>query len=180
MIATLVEDEVRNEILFKYIDEHIHDKFTYLEIGVFLGGNIIRVAERYKGKISLWAVDNFQFDNVSFESKQWANVDQNIGYLDQFINNTKEHSINILARESLLAAESIPDNSLDCIFIDGAHREYDYHVKELQTWLHKVKDGGLVAGHDWPVQDIRNAVEFIFPNKEIIVASSNGGYGVIK
>jgi hypothetical protein len=180
MIPTLVEDAVRNEILYPYIDQNRSPTFKYVEIGVFVGGNISRVADRYQD-IKIYAVDYFKFDNISYESFRLCNVDIDGSYLGQFIRNTKQYSnITTCIYESLEASDTFEDNSIDCLFIDGAHREYDYHMLELKKWVQKVKDGGLIAGHDWPEENIKRAVYDTFKQHQIIGCSSNGAYGVIK
>ena len=48
---------------------------------------------------------------------------------------------------SLLAAESVPDNSLDFVFIDAQHN-YKSVREDIIAWAPKVKKGGLLSGHD--------------------------------
>jgi len=44
-------------------------------------------------------------------------------------------------------AVHVPDESLDCLYIDCCH-EYVCVKKDLDAWMPKVKKGGLVCGHD--------------------------------
>lgn len=44
--------------------------------------------------------------------------------------------------------ESIPDRSLDYVFIDGDH-SYEGCHKDIVLWLPKVKQGGWIGGHDY-------------------------------
>ncbi len=46
------------------------------------------------------------------------------------------------------AAEHVPDNSLDFLYIDAVHQEKNLR-QDIQTWLTKIKDGGAIAGHDY-------------------------------
>jgi hypothetical protein len=41
-----------------------------------------------------------------------------------------------------------PDNSLDFVYIDGDH-SYDAVLLDIILWHRKVKDGGILAGHDY-------------------------------
>ena len=50
-----------------------------------------------------------------------------------------------------VVSRSIPDQSLDAIFVDGCHL-YDCVVSDLEIWLPKVRPGGLVSGHDFSPQ----------------------------
>jgi hypothetical protein len=58
---------------------------------------------------------------------------------------------------SVDAAATVPDASLDFVYIDGNH-VYDAVMADLQAWAPKVRSGGFVAGHDYRV----------FPNKPMI------------
>ena len=46
------------------------------------------------------------------------------------------------------AAAKIPDESLDFIYIDGDHSMEGIYT-DLYAWIHKVKKGGMLAGHDY-------------------------------
>lgn len=46
------------------------------------------------------------------------------------------------------AVNSIPDNSVDFVFIDGNH-DYDYVLRDLKGYEKKVKKGGIMAAHDY-------------------------------
>ena len=41
-----------------------------------------------------------------------------------------------------------PDNYFDFIFIDGGH-DYSNVNSDIQSWLPKLKDTGIIAGHDY-------------------------------
>lgn len=44
-------------------------------------------------------------------------------------------------------AKHVPDESLDCVYIDCCH-EYGCVKNDLAAWVPRVKKGGIVAGHD--------------------------------
>lgn len=46
------------------------------------------------------------------------------------------------------AAKRVPDGSVDFIYVDGDHR-YEGVMADLESWVPKVKPGGIVAGHDY-------------------------------
>lgn len=46
------------------------------------------------------------------------------------------------------AADWIPDESLDFVFIDGAH-DYESVKQDIASWTPKVRKGGIVSGHDY-------------------------------
>lgn len=45
------------------------------------------------------------------------------------------------------AAASVPDNSLDLVFIDAQHT-YENVKEDIHDWAPKLKDGGVMGGHD--------------------------------
>lgn len=53
----------------------------------------------------------------------------------------------ILHGESQRMAEYIPDNSLDIVFIDANHG-YTHAVRDIRTYIPKVRPRGIIAGHD--------------------------------
>ncbi|MBE3039727.1 MAG: glycosyltransferase [Chloroflexi bacterium] len=50
--------------------------------------------------------------------------------------------------DSVAAANVIPDNSLDFVFIDGDH-SHEGVSRDLRAWYPKVRPGGFISGHDW-------------------------------
>lgn len=53
-----------------------------------------------------------------------------------------------LKNNSLDAAKNIQDSSLDFCYIDGDHSLEGIYT-DVYTWIHKVKVGGILAGHDY-------------------------------
>ena len=46
------------------------------------------------------------------------------------------------------AASNFADGSVDFVFIDADH-SYEAVKQDIQTWLPKVRHGGVLAGHDY-------------------------------
>lgn len=44
-------------------------------------------------------------------------------------------------------AINVPDEALDCVYIDCCH-SYECVKRDLAAWIPKVKKGGVIAGHD--------------------------------
>lgn len=70
----------------------------------------------------------------------------------------------IVRKSSVEAAKTIPDGSLDFVYLDGNHQRA-FVDQDLATWTPKVRSGGIIAGHDYefpprkaPWIDVREAV----------------------
>jgi len=59
---------------------------------------------------------------------------------------------------SLEAACKVEDESLDFVFIDANHA-YEFVRDDLHAWYPKVRQGGLVAGHDYSWEGTKLAVD---------------------
>lgn len=82
--------------------------------------------------------------------------------------------------------DSIPDESLDFVYIDGNHA-YEYVVADIANWSKKVRKGGVVAGHDYDdfsgtsrryLMNVINAVDGWCKSYEIsplFIATNNRG-----
>lgn len=57
---------------------------------------------------------------------------------------------------SIEAVKLFKDETLDFVYIDGAH-DYDNVLHDLAEWSNKVRSGGIVAGHDYKKYKSTNA-----------------------
>lgn len=76
------------------------------------------------------------------------------GNYHRFLNHAEKHfhgRVDIHRMTTLAAAELVPDNSLDFVFIDADH-SYEATMADIMAWTPKVRKGGLISGHDanWP------------------------------
>lgn len=70
----------------------------------------------------------------------------------------------LLKKYSLEASKIWPDYTFDFVYIDALH-DYESVKADINAWFHKVKRGGILAGHDyssdWPgvMQAVNELVE---------------------
>jgi hypothetical protein len=64
---------------------------------------------------------------------------------------------------SLDACNLYADNSLDFVYIDASH-EYEDIKNDILNWLPKVKNNGILAGHDFSWDDVSKAVKEVLPH----------------
>lgn len=111
------------------------------EIGVQNGRNSISILKELNIKklflIDIW--ENYEEQKVKFENlKNYAIV------LNRF---KKDEKIEIIRAFSEEGSKKIENCSLDFVYIDANH-EYEYVYNDMDYWYPKIKDGGILAGHD--------------------------------
>lgn len=80
-----------------------------------------------------WAHANEGVQRKNFRLARQRLVDRNVEYI---------------VKPSLIAADDIPDGSLDFVYIDAAH-DFDNVMLDLIMWGKKVRKGGIISGHDY-------------------------------
>jgi hypothetical protein len=123
------------------------------EIGVFKGTLTNRVFQNCKGIIENYYcidpwkpyIENYDREARSEEStvEYWNNIFNMVSYMC-----IKNPEIHMIRDTSLNAINQIEDRTLDAVYIDAIH-DYDNGKSDILAWLDKVKDGGIVSGHDY-------------------------------
>ena len=62
------------------------------------------------------------------------------------------------------------DIKLDLVFIDGDHN-YKSVAPDIDAWLPKVRKGGIIAGHDYDMPDVKRAVKERFKEYDVQLES---------
>ena len=137
------------------VEEWIKDLDPKLgaEIGVKEGRCIAYLCEKFP-ELTMYAVDPRaeQPDGTeTYSDWDWAAI--NAEY-EQRLAPFKNRVIEIKTF-SVLAANGIPDGSLDFVFIDAQH-DYESVKRDIEAWLPKVRGGGLISGHDYDPDPKRN------------------------
>jgi hypothetical protein len=70
-------------------------------------------------------------------------------------------------KESLtIKNDEIADESLDSVFVDGAHDYYNA-LADIRFWFKKLRCGGTLLGDDYWIDDVRRAVEDFAKEEEL-------------
>jgi len=89
-----------------------------------------------------------------------------------FFNNSK---VKIIRSDSVEASKNFVDGTVDFIYIDADHT-YEGVKRDILAWRSKVKEGGMICGHDYGYPDtpgVKQAVDEIFKDKVHYGKNSN-------
>lgn len=155
-----VEKIIRNNFNKKKID--------IAEIGVFEGKITFHLLNKLNNIENYYCIDSWElYDEYkeSLYSDKWKNFDWNLIYKNFIENSKKFDNIIIYRMKSLEAVKKFKDKSLDFIFIDGNH-SYEYTKNDIINWRKKLKDGGVLAGHDYrnDKYGVKKAVDELIEN----------------
>jgi hypothetical protein len=161
----------------------LFDNAHFVEIGVWKGQSVcyagVEIHKRGKN-IRIDAVDTWEGSPQEDQLMSDPSVVSGTLY-DEFIRNIEpiKHIVNPVRMDSVSAASTYKDASLDFVFIDGAHN-YESVKADIEAWLPKVKRGGFIGGHDYgndepeDINGVKKAVDEKF-DKDINVY--NHGWG---
>ena len=139
--------------LYTAIARKLKDGDTFVEVGSWKGQSIIHLAQRLQDQAKLaniHAVDTFEGDKDTGLADVYAEFQANI-------KNARCCDINHWQLPSAVASKAFADASLAGVFIDAAH-DYDSVLADLKAWRPKVKEGGIIAGHDIDAEGVQRAL----------------------
>lgn len=143
-----------------------HNGYTLgAEIGVARGNTTVKLL-RHCPELFLFAVDKWTNElkpeaGAMGDLRYWSPIQVR----KEFVSNTRscQNRIHLLEGDSVKMANRVSDNSLDFVFIDADHR-YEAVKADIIAWTPKVRDGGIVCGHDvnapGVIQAIRELISF--------------------
>lgn len=159
------------------------DEYHFVEIGswkgrssIYMGVEIFNSGKKIKFDcVDTWEGSEEHRDksNVSYEPL----LEIPNGLYNEFINNINplKSVINPIRSTSVEASKLYEDESLDFVFIDGAH-DYQSIKEDIEHWYPKVKKGGYISGDDYVWESINFAVKQFFSNKHNIISMKEFSY----
>lgn len=129
---------------------------NYLEIGSFVGWNLINVFKSnpniHISSIDMYDLPHFnKTDNDLVYKTALTNLkEHNIFYKVQLFRGSSKSLINVL-----------PNDSIDCCFIDGDH-SYEMCLSDIIEVWPKLKSGSILFGHDSRSLGVTKAIQYIF------------------
>jgi len=144
------DEHGRTSELITIIEENDYNSF--LEVGVWQGDNLIPIAKKFP-KVKCYGVDPYSGNSYEnyYNNETPALRDDN--YFDSLYQeiikkSSKLSNVDVIRASSTEAAVNFEDESLDVVFIDAMH-DYQSCRNDILTWLPKVKQGGVLSGHDY-------------------------------
>lgn len=185
-IPCLVDHETRAEIM-DYAAEKLQENDTAVELGVYMGGTIFRLATKLKKLnkfVLMYPIDNWKYENISPESLKWSkinNAEEGHAEFNKYFNllfcTNQIDGLFPYREDTIKAANLFDDKTVNYLFMDANHG-YGGVVSELKAWLPKMADRCLMAIHDYSTPDIARAVYTVCDG--VLRTTSNGHTGIIK
>jgi predicted O-methyltransferase YrrM len=143
-----------------------------IEVGVADGHSAIFLAETLQsmGK---------KFQLVMVENMDYGKEEQQNTLLVNIIKSGLADHIRLISLDSLIASCKFPDQWADFVFIDASHK-YEQTKADIRLWFRKVRAGGILAGHDYHMDEVNQAVKEVIPDAEVFETSNGLGVWQIK
>jgi hypothetical protein len=122
------------------------------EVGV-LEGSFSRAICRYNPDIKLYAIDGWEIlenGHKRFDRQVWT--------YNRAVRKLEPYNVTIIKDFSVNASKQFEDGSLDFVYIDADHT-YKAVNEDIAAWAPKVRAGGVVAGHDYQLIEVKKAVD---------------------
>jgi predicted O-methyltransferase YrrM len=165
---TLGEEWFTYPNLYSYIVSKFPSNSHFVEVGTWKGMSAAYMAVEIinSGKdIKFDCVDTWEY--ISTQTEIPESMFDNL--YEVFLKNIEPVKDKITPIKALSwdGANHYKDNSLDFVFIDAAH-DYESVKKDINAWLPKIKNGGVIAGHDYAwCDDVKKAVNEFFNGETI-------------
>jgi hypothetical protein len=159
------------------------------EIGVLYGQFSAQLLNVLDPKL-LILIDPFETGGsqygIELNNQHTAYSDENdyVNLLDKFKKEISSGQVIVKRQFSYDAVDYFSDNSLDFIYLDGSHL-YEDVKRDLNDWLPKLKNDGLMCGHDYikfSSFGVIQAVDEFIKEKgfEMILFNEDGGDWALK
>lgn len=172
-----------------FLIKEMVEKGVAVEIGVLHGDFSKMILELLKPS-KLILVDPYVRSDesygasLSFLNSAYSNEEDYNNIVKRFEKEIYSCQVEIVRKYSYEAVDYVAVNSCDFIYHDASHL-YDDIKRDLNDWLPKLKEGGLVCGHDYIEFDnfgvIQAVDEFCKEHGfEMIIFNENGGDYALK
>jgi len=142
---------------YEQVAKQMPEECRVCEIGVADGESALYLAKalhRLNKSFKLFMIDNMDYGKYV----QMKTIYENI------IKSGLGEYIEVIPYDSAQASKLFNDGFLDFIFLDSSH-EYWETRDSIKAWYPKIKDGGILAGHDYILYpEVKLAVDELIPH----------------
>jgi hypothetical protein len=145
----------------EFAKKHFKDKtITCIEIGTFRGGNALNTLQKLPTIEKMYLIDPWEeYKEYKEKNKTTKNLLSAYQKTIKVLKKYKDKTI-FIKKFSDDALDNIQEK-VDFIYIDGNH-SYEFVKKDMINYWEKLKDGGVMAGHDIGLKDVSKAFcEFV-------------------
>jgi SAM-dependent methyltransferase len=149
---------------------------TFLEVGCWRGVTTRNVAKNSKAHVI--AIDHFRGSDEHIDpySEHYEPRLKNPGWLlAEARRNTEGLDVMLLEASSANAAQNFDGVLFDTVFIDASH-DYMAVKRDIEVWLPRLSEKGVLCGHDFNWPDVRRAVTETLPSVFNIPGTSIWAY----
>ena len=155
---------------FLFIKRMLGEDLIGAEIGVYLGETAEYVLRNMKLKRYYMFDPYAPYGDMQRSAEDWEEI-----YRKIFLLFSMRDNVEFIRSCSEKSCKLLPDSYLDFVYIDGNH-EYKYVEKDISMWYNKVKDGGVLCGHDYQLEDVRKAVNDFASTNNITITTEEDWY----
>lgn len=136
---------------------------TIVEVGTFLGKSAVEWANntaKQTKDFKIICIDSFTSPVEILQDLLRAadfDVPESDNHFQMFRHYTKDHS-NIVALEAFFNEDFEFDHEIDLLFEDSDHTQKTLS-HALPFWWSRIKQGGILSGHDYQMRDVKTAVD---------------------
>ena len=137
---------MRNDWL-KKIREQLGTVERAVEVGVWRGDYSKFIIQHLEPK-QFWGVDPYAIYNDSPDADDFASPETLEKLYKETVERYEHWNANLIRASSLEAVDQFEDNSIDFVYLDGDHT-YEAVSADIAAWWPKIKQGGILSGHDY-------------------------------
>jgi hypothetical protein len=148
--------------LCKFVKQRLGDNLNIVEIGCYCGHGTEIIANAFTNSL-INCVDPWQKYTEDCSVYDIDNQELELLEAEEIFNKTISRYSNVVKNKisSVLFASKIKNESVDFVYIDGNH-QYSSVSEDIITWLPKVKNKGILCGHDYYWESVQRATFDIF------------------
>lgn len=159
------------EDLYEEIVEQLPEGAKIVEVGCWLGRSAAFLASKVAAcdkRVEIYCVDSWRGEGSYLYLEKTR--EERGDLLPAFRRNLRAcgllDRVETVRGDSAGSADRFADSSLDFVFIDASH-DYESVKRDIEAWLPKLKQGGRLCGHDYPLGEVALAVDELLEVRQI-------------